>query len=427
MALMNIVINVTLWIVYILSLYFSVFLFLIFIDKKNFFSTEESSINLAREPYVSVFVPAYNEEKTIVKTLQSIDNLDYPHEKIEVIVIDDGSKDRTRSIIEEHMKDKPNYRMISRPNKGKAASLNDALKAANGEFFACLDADSFVHRDTLRKMLALYEKENDERLAIITPAMKVHDPKTVLEKIQWLEYLVIILISRISSHLDSLYVAPGPFSLYRTEIIRKIGGFDETSITEDQEIAYRVQKENYRIKQCFDGYVFTTAPSKLKPFYRQRRRWYLGSIICLHQYKEMVANRKYGDFGMMQMIKNVAGYLLATAGIFIAVYLFIIPAWNYLKSGWLIRFEIMPILKNLDFSITMMDLLTIDFKRTFIIISLFMIGFYFFYQAHKNANEKVMKFGIIPLLPYFLFYYLLKGIILLMSLTKFTAKQKLRW
>ena len=215
---MNLFVNITLWIAYGVSLYFSIFLLLVYVDKKSIFTKEdnekkENKIVQIKSPLVSVLIPAYNEEKTIIKTLKSVYNLDYPQEKIEVIVIDDGSKDNTNEIVKKYIKNKPNFKLISHKNKGKAASMNKAIKFAKGEFFACLDADSFVDPHTLKKMLTLYYKENDENVAIITPAMKVYKPKNILQKIQWLEYIIIILIARITSHLDSLYVAPGPFSV----------------------------------------------------------------------------------------------------------------------------------------------------------------------------------------------------------------------
>jgi cellulose synthase/poly-beta-1,6-N-acetylglucosamine synthase-like glycosyltransferase len=424
---MNIFVNILLWIAYAASLYFSIFLLLIFFDNRKVFAQEESSDNPKMTPEVTVIVPAYNEEKTITKTLQSIFNLDYPKERLEVLIVNDGSKDQTKEIIQNFIKDKPNFKLISHKNQGKAASMNKALKVAKGEFFACLDADSFVDSKTLKKMLSLYYKENDPNLVIITPAMKVYKPKNILQKIQWLEYLVIILIARITSQIDSLYVAPGPFSLYKTKIIQNLGGFDEKNITEDQEIAYRVQKNQYKIKQCFDGYVFTTAPEKIKPFYKQRRRWYLGSIACIHQYKEMVANKKYGDFGVMQMIKNVLGYVLAVTGISLAVYLILLPILNKIKNLILIKFNLWPWLTSLELKLNFITLLLIDFRKGFIIAFLFMVGFFFFYLAHKNAKEKMMKFGFIVLIPYFLFYYLLKGIILLLSLFEFTRGRKIKW
>jgi cellulose synthase/poly-beta-1,6-N-acetylglucosamine synthase-like glycosyltransferase len=424
---MNAFANIILWIAYVLSLYFSIFLLLIYLDKTSSLKKEKSSVNPEKLPLISIIVPAYNEEGTILKTLKSIQNMDYPHNKLDVLVVNDGSSDKTEEITKEYIKGKFHFKLISHKNKGKAASMNKAIEIAKGEFFACLDADSFVHPFTLKKMLSLYYKENDPRLAIITPAMKVFSPSNILQKIQWLEYLVIILIARLTSQLDSLYVAPGPFSIYRTDVVRNIGGFDEQNITEDQEIAYRIQKENYRIKQCFDGYVYTNAPSKLKPFYKQRRRWYLGSISCINKYKDMIANRKYGDFGMMQMVKNVVAYFLAITGITLAIYFFIIPLIKWIKQLFVIKFNILPYLTSWKLKFSFIDILTADFKQGVIVVFLFMIGFFFFYAAHKNADEKMIGMGWIPLIPYFAFYYLLKGVILLMALFEFSGSKKIKW
>ncbi len=432
---MNLGINIFLWMTYVVSLYFAVFILLIYLDKKDIFRKEENDSSgqdgkdhsLQKLPLVSVLIPAYNEEKTIIRTLESVYQLDYPKEKLEVIVIDDGSKDKTKKMVEWYVQDKSNFKLISHQNCGKAVSLNKALKIAKGEFFACLDADSFVDRATLKKMLRQYYSENDPKLAIITPAMKVYQPKNLLQRLQWLEYIVIILIARLSSQIDSLYVAPGPFSLYRTEIIRKLGGFDEKSITEDQEIAYRVQKEQYKIKQCPKGYVYTVAPEAIKPFYRQRRRWYLGSLDCVYKYRGLIANKKYGDFGMMQMIKNALGYFLAITGIAIAFYLIILPLLEKLKNLILIKFNIWPYLLTLKLNLNFLSFLLIDFRKGVIIVFLGIVGLTLFYLAHKNANEKMIKFGWIPLIPYAFFYYLLKGTILLLSLFEFARGKKIKW
>jgi len=424
---MNIIINVILWIAYFFSLYFSVFLLLIYLDKRAQFKAEIPSTRLTKYPLITVIVPAHNEENTIIKTLESVFHLDYPPEKLEVFVINDGSTDKTEQIVKEYIKGKKNFKLLSHSNRGKAASMNRALKMAKGEFFACLDADSFVDSLTLRKMLYMYEQDSDPNLAIITPAMKVYQPKNLLQRVQWLEYNVIILIARLSSYLDCLYVAPGPFSLYRTGVIKELGGFSEGHITEDQEIAYRVQQQHYRIKQCPDGFVYTTAPKDFYPFYRQRRRWYLGSMICVYQYKHLVGNKKYGDFGLMQMIKNVLGFILAVTGIIIAGYFLLRPLFNWIKEMSLIKFNLIPYLLSLRLRFTLMDFLLTDFRKGFVILFLFVIGILFFYWAHKNAKEKMLTFGWIPLIPYFAFYYTLKGIILLICMVEFIKGKKVKW
>lgn len=424
---MNIVVDIFVWMAYVVSLYFTIFLVLVYFDKRTLFKQERSSTALKKYPLISVLVPAYNEEEHILRTLESIEALDYPKQKLDVIVINDGSTDRTKEVIETYIRDKPHFTIITHSNRGKAASLNRALQQARGEFFACLDADSFVEPLTLRKMLAFYDAQADPALAIVTPAMKVYNPTNFLQKIQWLEYIVMIFIGRLSSHLDSLYVAPGPFSLYRTDIIKQLDGFDEHTLTEDQEIAYRIQQHHFKIRQCFDGYVYTVAPPKIKSFYQQRRRWYLGSVTCLHQYRKMVGNKEYGDFGVMQMVKNVTGFCLAVLGIGVVGYLFFIPFVEKIKTLFLINFNLLPYFTHLKFQFNFLDFLTADFKKGFILFSLWIIGLFFFYQAHKNAQERMTKFGWLPLLPYAVFYYLFKGIILLVALFEFGRGKKIKW
>jgi len=423
---MNLIGTIILWTVYVISLYFSIFLVIVYFDKREQFIGEKSSLTPKKNPIVSIFIPAYNEGETILKTLESVRDINYPKQKLDVIVINDGSTDNTEEKIKKFISDNKlsNFKLISHSNIGKGASLNKALKVARGEFFACLDADSFVDKDTLRKQLSFYYKENDPRLAIITPAMKVYKPKNVLQKIQWIEYLIMIFVGRLTSHLDSLYVAPGPFSLYRADVIKKLGGFHENHLTEDQEIAYRVQERHYRIKQCFDAFVYTVSPSKLVPFYRQRRRWYLGSITCAYSYRNVIANKKYGDFGIMQMIKNIIGYFLAFSGMGFAAYYFLWPVLLKLKNTWIIDFDLIPYLKDLTFTF---EPLFLDVPKIIIFGALFFTSAFFFYQAHVNAKEKMRGVGYLPVIPYFAIYYLLKGTILIVSLYEFSRGKKIRW
>ena len=423
---MNLIGNIILWVVYFISLYFSIFLVLVYFDNRDKIKSESSSLIPKKIPVVSILIPAYNEEKTIIGTMESVMNINYPKNKLDVIVINDGSSDGTgiqaEKFIEEH--NLSHFKLISHDNIGKANSMNKALKLAKGEFFTWLDADSFVEPDTLRKMLSFFYNQDDPQLAIVTPAMKVFKPKNVLQKIQWIEYLVMIFVGRLSSHLDSLYVAPGPFSMYRTDIIRKVGGFDNSTLTEDQEIAYRMQKYNYRIKQCFDAYVYTVSPHELVPFYKQRRRWYLGSISCAYKYKNMIANKKYGDFGIIQMIKNVIGYFLALVGIGFAGYFLLYPFVLKIKNIWMINFDFLTLFK--DYTL-LFDPLFLDIPKVIVFGALFLTSAFFFYKAHQNAKENVNAIGYLPIVPYFAFYYLLKGMILIVSLYEFGRGKKIKW
>lgn len=439
---MNTYITILLWITYLLSLYFSLFFLFVFFERKLEWRKPHNAVKLPNHPLVSIIIPAHNEGDFIIRTLRSVLALRYPHDKLEVIVVDDGSTDHTKELVKKFIAGMRGVSLISHPNRGKAASLNRALGMAHGEFFVCLDADSVVEPNALVNMLTLYYADSQklcnlsdstqntytckesQDIAIITPVMKVHEPRTLLQRVQWIEYLVMVLISRIAGHLDCLYVAPGPFSLYRTDIIRKLGGFDERSITEDQEIAYRVQMHHYRIKHCPAASVYTAAPADLWAFFRQRRRWYRGSIACLSKYRSLILNRAYGDFGFIQMLKNSLGFFLALSGISFSSYFIFWPVIEKLYHLSLVGFDIWPYIEHITLTFTPYSL---DIQKVFIVGVLFMIGMIFFVQAHRNANEKVNKFGMLPIIPYFFLYYLLKGIILFYVIIEYGFRRKHIW
>lgn len=423
---MNLLIEGLLLVTYVLSLYITIYWFIVFLTEKPNLNIKARKVKLSRYPFISVLIPAYNEEGTIIRSLESVLKLDYPKDKFEVIVINDGSTDKTRDRISQFIKKAKsfNIRLINQENKGKAASLNNGLKNAKGEFFACLDADSFVKSTTLKKMLELYEKE-DSSLAIVTPAMKVKSPKTFIQKIQWLEYLVSLFVARLMSYLDCIYVAPGPFSLYRVSIIKKLGAFDESTITEDQEIAYRIQANNYKIKQCYDGYVFTVAPPNLRLLYKQRNRWFKGGFLNLAKYKKLLWNTDYGDFGIMQMSINILIFFISITTLFFFSFYVLKPAYELIRNLYIINFDIKPFLQNLiKFKITV---LSFDVEKLLILYLLLVISFIVIYLSHKNANEKLSKKNIPALLIYFVIYHMIMSFIIIVIFFELLLEKDHKW
>ena len=121
-------------------------------------------------------------EKTIAKTVKSLLNLDYPKDKLELMVIDDGSTDKTYEKARQFAK--AGVKVFTKKNAGKAAALNFALKKSTGDFFGALDADSFVNSNALKKMIGHFK---DPKIMAVTPSLKVYNPKTILQKIQYIE------------------------------------------------------------------------------------------------------------------------------------------------------------------------------------------------------------------------------------------------
>ena len=419
---MNIWLNILLWISYFVSLYFSVFWLLVFLDR-TLDRRKRATEKLTRYPLISVIVPAYNEEDTVIGTIQSVLQLDYPKEKLEVIVVNDGSKDNTRKIVEQFIKGHDRVVLLNQKNQGKGAALNTGLQHAKGEFFACLDADSFVEKHTLKRMLRFFEEQGDD-LVIATPIMKVRDPKTLVQRIQKLEYILIMFVSRLMSHLDCLFVAPGPFSLYRTKVIKKLGGFDVDNITEDQEIAYRVQSRHLRLKQCPGAYVETIAPPNAYSFYRQRNRWFRGGLINALKYKHILWNRNYGDFGVVQMSINLLLFFLAVITIFFTGYYLLWPLLKGFYDLSLVGFDIWPYIINFTLYF---DFLHVDIEKVFVILSMTLIFLIMLIFAHRNSDEKVTGRGMAYVVPYLFIYYLALSLIAVIILVEMTLGKKEKW
>jgi len=409
-------IEIVTWGIYLITLYYSMFWFLTFLELKE----KKVKKKLKNFPMVTVLIPAYNEEDTIIKTMTSVIELDYPKDKIELIVVNDGSKDATPELVKRFIKKHKDRRiiLINQKNSGKWVCLNRGLKIAKGEFFVCLDADSFITKNALKKMLLHFE---DDKTAVVLPIMKVKNPKNILQKIQWYEYIVNMFYQKMSSSLNCLHVAPGPFSLYKTEILKKVGGFKYGFATEDLEIVFRLQKYHYRIIQVSEAEVYTIAPDNFKAFYKQRKRWNKGSLLNAWSYKEMAFNRNYGDFAMMQMpTLMVLGLLGAVLFSIILYYGILKPLYKLFVNVVLVRFDIWTLLRNINLD---MNILDINFQRLAIALIALGVSVIMFMVAHSHTKEKIVKYGIIPVMIYLFVYYLALGMVWLAIMKDVIVRQ----
>lgn len=280
-------------------------------------------------PQVSIIIPAYNEEAHIAKTIESALGLDYPREKLEVIVVDDGSADGTLEAARRYEKD--GVMVLTQQNGGKGAALNNGLRHAKGELIATMDADSELMGGTLRELLPIFD---DKEVMAVTPAIKVK-PGTgkLLVELQRIEYLMILFSRKLLSFIDSVPVTPGPFSMFRAEVFGKVGMFDEHNLVEDQEICLRIQAANYKVRSSMTAIVHTDVPDNMKDLLRQRVRWQRGGLRNYWKYKFLV-KPEYGDFGMffvpLNYISIIAFFLIL--GLLINSF-FAVP--YYTKYIWL--------------------------------------------------------------------------------------------
>ena len=412
-------IKILLWSTYLISLYFAIFWFLVLMDKEK----KPKTIRLKKYPAVSIVVPAYNEEKNILTTLKSLASLDYPKNKLEIIVVNDGSRDKTGEAIKKFISEHKSFaiKLINKKNEGKGAALNDGLRIAKGEFFVCLDADSIVTRDSLKKILPHFTNKN---IAVVLPLLKVAKPKNLWQKMQWLEYIVNMFYKKLMSNLDCVHVSPGPFSVYRKDIFDKVGGFDEENLTEDLEITLRIQSKNYRIIQLLDAEVFTLAPKTFKELYKQRNRWYKGAVINALRYRYMVFNRKYGDFGLIQMPTIIISGIMAIILFTSFIYYGLKPYVKILYHSFFIDFDIYTLIKTFQTDFNLLDL---NYTAISVAMAMLGISILILYKSHSETKENIKKHGIFSLVSYLFFYFLFIGFVWVGILFDLAFRKKQKW
>jgi len=259
-------------------------------------------------PSVSIVIPAYNEGVHIRKCLDSLSALDYPKEKLEIIVVDDGSSDDTFEQVEKY-----NVKVVRQKNAGKGAALNRGIEEASGELIATMDADSHVTPEVLKSLIPFFK---DKEVAAVTPAVKVASSGSPIKEFQRIEYLMILFSRKLLSYIDAVPVTPGPFSIFRANVFDEVGKFDEHNLVEDQEIALRLQANHYKIKSSVSdrATVYTEPPDNMKDLFIQRKRWQRGGVRNYWKYKSMI-KRDFGDFGMFFIPLN-----FATLGAFFIVF-----------------------------------------------------------------------------------------------------------
>jgi cellulose synthase/poly-beta-1,6-N-acetylglucosamine synthase-like glycosyltransferase len=281
-----------------ISVYVQIFFLVTFFEKKQHIVKNPKNLELSRYPTVTIAVPFYNEEATIVRTVKSLLSLDYPKEQLKIFLVDDGSKDNSWNVIQE-FKNTPNVFLFQKKNGGKHTAVNLALEKTDSEFFGCLDSDSSVHPQSLKRILKYFEK--DPKTMAVAPSIVVYNPKNILQYAQSIEYDMSIYTKKMLGFMGGIHVAPGPFSIFRKKVFDELGPYKKAHNTEDQEIALRMQEHGYKIDHCPDAYIYTNAPNSVLKLYRQRLRWIYGFIKNLIDYKHLLFKKRYGTVALFTL------------------------------------------------------------------------------------------------------------------------------
>lgn len=401
-------------IIYFIMFFFGIYFLMMFIilfnrHKKNLEEYPEPKLF----PTVSFIVPAYNEEESIANTITALLAVNYPKGKKEILVVNDGSKDRTSEIVKAFMKKHKEVKLLEKLNSGKADSINQALKVIRGELIAITDADSYPEPDSLIKMVGYFEE--DENVAAVTSRVLVKNKKNFIERFQAFDYVVIAWSRKILDYIDSVYVTNGPLSIYRAGVVKKLGGFDTRNLTEDIEITWRLLSRGYKTKMSYSTKVYTTVPSDFNKWVKQRVRWNLGGLQTIMKYKKYIFQGK-NFFGFFVIPYVTLSFFLALVGVALLI------RYVWIKSSiWL--FSIPYFLRGYN---------PFRFMSFSLPITILMIlGLIFFVLAiwyYKSAIEgqEIKNKGIISILTYSIIYRSLYTIPLLICLYKL-LKRDIRW
>ena len=393
----------------LIAIYLSVIWIVIYLsNKRNLFKNPVTK----KLPSVTILVPAFNEEKNIERCLKSLKNLDYPKNKFKIIVVNDGSTDRTAEIVKKFKE----VKLLNKKNGGKASALNYGMKFVNTELVACMDADSFATRNYLKKVVGYFKYP---KVAAVTSAIKIKKISTISSKIQWVEYLISVVFRKLFAILDCQFVVPGAGGTYRATTLKEVGKFDSESLTEDMEMALRLQTKGYKIENCLNGYVYTECPKSFKDLFKQRMRWYRGYLENFKKYFNLFLNPKHGNFGVFFMPMTILWIFIVVTMLLMQIGTFIYDSVNGLILWSLINYAI--VFPNISINLFVLDSLTLAMYISLI------TGLFLSWVGIKTGGIEKFKGRKIFYIIYFLVYPVLFAFFWLCAIILDLLRVKKRW
>lgn len=248
-------------------------------------------------PFVSILVPAYNEELVVENTIRSLLASDYA--SYEIIVIDDGSLDNTSKVVSEKFVDEKRVRLFTVANAGKAVALNTGLRHARGEIVIALDADTLFTPQTVG---ALAHRFYDKQLGAIAGNAKVGNRVNLITRWQALEYITSQNMDRRAfASLNCITVVPGAVGAWRKGLLIEAGGFASDTLAEDQDLTLRIRRLGYTIGYEETAIAWTEAPHNVRSLAKQRFRWAYGTLQCMWKHRDALFRPRYGALGFIAM------------------------------------------------------------------------------------------------------------------------------
>ncbi|PIV68724.1 MAG: hypothetical protein COY38_04065 [Candidatus Aenigmarchaeota archaeon CG_4_10_14_0_8_um_filter_37_24] len=274
-------------------------------------------------PNLSVIIPAHNEEKVIGKTIESILNSQY-FGKIEVIVIDDGSKDNTGKIAKS-MQKKGGIKLFKTNHIGKSKALNFGATKSSYNYILFLDADSVLEEITIKEIVKPLQYKRFGASSGVVRGIITSNPLTWFQD---LEYIMSSAWRYASSLLGTASVLPGFFCV-KKDVFKKIGGFSSDTLTEDFDITLEIKKAGYDSFVNLNAVMYTLTPNNIKSLYRQRLRWGRGNLQVVRKHSDMIFSKKFGFLGCMTIPTHIYWYIFS---------LFYLPSVLYWMLGDYFRY-----------------------------------------------------------------------------------------
>jgi cellulose synthase/poly-beta-1,6-N-acetylglucosamine synthase-like glycosyltransferase/peptidoglycan/xylan/chitin deacetylase (PgdA/CDA1 family)/spore germination protein YaaH len=253
-------------------------------------------------PRVAVLIPAYNEEKVIVRTIRSVLNSDYTN--LHVLVIDDGSKDRTFELASEAYSQEiaaGRVKVITHANGGKASALNFALERMDEEFYVGIDADTVIASDAVSKLIPHFE---DPRVGAVAGNAKVGNRVNLWTRWQALEYITSQNFERRALDLFNVVtVVPGAIGAWRTAPVKAAGGYPINTVAEDADLTMNLLEQQFKVVYEDRALAFTEAPIGASGLMRQRFRWSFGILQAIWKHRAaFIRNQAMGLFALPNIL-----------------------------------------------------------------------------------------------------------------------------
>jgi cellulose synthase/poly-beta-1,6-N-acetylglucosamine synthase-like glycosyltransferase len=287
-------------------------------------------------PRCTIMIPAHNEERVIARTIEAMLRLEYPKDRLTVMVINDGSTDATRDIILRYAKQDHRVELVDVPKgeggKGKSRALNLGMRRVTSEVIAIYDADNTPEKDALRYLVAqlLTNKELGAALGKFRTVNKDVNLLTRFINIETLSFQSMLQAGRWQMH--NIATLPGTNFVMWTWLIRRLEGWDEEALTEDSELSIRIYQEGYKIKFVPYAITYEQEPQEWKVWVKQRTRWVRGNNYVLGKFLKQIPRFRSKRL-MFDVLYTLSLYYVFFVAIVISDVLFVVSAANLVSMS----------------------------------------------------------------------------------------------